>query len=57
VRRTSAETSQVKYTAAVKRKMQRKVEEMKREQEIGKMTREKAAEENQIMGRIETIRT
>jgi hypothetical protein len=42
---------------AAERKMQPKVEEIKREQNIAKITGEKATEENQIMGKIGTIRT
>jgi hypothetical protein len=41
---------------ATKRKLQRKVEKTKREQKIAKMRGEKAAKENQIVGRIGTIR-
>jgi hypothetical protein len=36
--------------------MRQKVEEMKREQEIGKMTGEKAAEQDQIVGGSERLR-
>jgi hypothetical protein len=54
VRRTSFETLLVKRTTAAERKRQQKVEEI-REQEIAKMTGERAAEENQIMEKIGTI--
>jgi hypothetical protein len=41
---------------ATKRRLQQKVGKMKREQKIAKMAGEKAAKENQIVGRIGTIR-
>jgi hypothetical protein len=56
VTRTSSETSLAKRTPATERKTKQNVEEMKTEQEIGTTTGEKAADENQIVRGIGTIR-
>jgi hypothetical protein len=50
------EISLVKCTTATERKIQQKIEWMKREQEISKMTGETGADENQALGGIGTIK-